>query len=80
VSHHVVGLSACALQHNFRASRVLKLFGSTMTTLDLKSIVSIALSVLLTILLLAGAYYLGARSRSDQDVVPVRDVTSDSVF
>jgi hypothetical protein len=51
-----------------------------MTTLDLKSIVSIALSVLLTILLLAGAYYLGARSRSDQDVVPVRDVTSDSVF
>jgi hypothetical protein len=51
-----------------------------MTTLNFKSIAFIALSVLLTIVLLAGAYYLGARSRSNQDVVPVRDVTSDSVL
>jgi hypothetical protein len=68
----------------FRVSSVLQLFGgwSTMTTLNLsnRSIAFIALTVLLTILLLACAYFLGTRSRSGQGVVPSGDVSSDSVF
>jgi cell division protein ZapA (FtsZ GTPase activity inhibitor) len=53
-----------------------------MTTLNLsnRSIAFIALTVLLTILLLACAYFLGTRSRSGQGVVPSGDVSSDSVF